>query len=55
MEPGRTRMEREAAYIFDLAEKKHLSLRTAAYLNGEERIACAISEQGACEYFQQAV
>ncbi|HED18406.1 MAG TPA: Glu/Leu/Phe/Val dehydrogenase [Gammaproteobacteria bacterium] len=48
-------MEREAGYIFDLAEKKDLSLRTAAYLHGVERIAGAISEQGTREYFQQAV
>jgi len=48
-------MEREAGYIFDLAEQKDLSLRTAAYLHGVERIAGAISEQGTREYFQQAI
>lgn len=47
-------MKREAGYIFDLAEKKALSLRTAAYLHGVERIAGAISEQGTHEYFQHA-
>ncbi|MEJ2333289.1 MAG: hypothetical protein P8Y08_10990 [Desulfobulbaceae bacterium] len=43
---------REANTIFDLAEEKKISLRTAAYLLGVKRIAGAISEKGTQEYFQ---
>ncbi|MBU0944025.1 MAG: Glu/Leu/Phe/Val dehydrogenase [Proteobacteria bacterium] len=45
-------MVREARTIFDLAEEKHISLRTAAYLQGVKRIAGAITQQGTHEYFQ---
>ncbi len=48
-------MDREAECIFDLAERKHISLRTAAYLHGVERIVGAIREQGTREYFQGPV
>jgi glutamate dehydrogenase (NADP+) len=43
---------REANTIFDLAEEKKISLRTAAYLLGVKRIAGAITEKGTQEYFQ---
>ena len=43
---------REANAIFDLAEEKKISLRTAAYLLGVKRIAGAIAEKGTREYFQ---
>lgn len=45
-------MDRESIHIFDLAEQKDISLRTAAYLHGVRKIAGAISEQGTREYFQ---
>ena len=44
-------MTREAKTIFDLAEGKRISLRTAAYLQGVKRIAGAIDQQGTREYF----
>jgi glutamate dehydrogenase (NADP+) len=46
------KMSKEANTIFDIAEKKKIRLRTAAYLQGVKRIAGAISEQGTREYFQ---
>jgi len=46
------KMDREAKSIFDLAEEKNISLRTAAYLTGVQRIAGAITEKGTREYFQ---
>ena len=46
------KIDREANSIFDLAEEKGISLRTAAYLIGVQRIAGAISEKGTREYFQ---
>ncbi|GAB4345293.1 MAG: glutamate dehydrogenase [Desulfobulbaceae bacterium] len=46
------KMNREADTIFDLAAEKGVSLRTAAYLIGVQRIAGAITEQGTREYFQ---
>jgi glutamate dehydrogenase (NADP+) len=46
------KMSKEAHAIFDLAEEKKISLRTAAYLQGVKRIAGAISETGTREYFQ---
>lgn len=46
------KMNREANAIFDLAEEKKISLRTAAYLQGVKRIAGAISEKGTREYFR---
>lgn len=46
------KMSKEANAIFDIAEKKKIRLRTAAYLQGVKRIAGAISEQGTREYFQ---
>jgi glutamate dehydrogenase (NADP+) len=46
------KMSKEANAIFDLAEEKKISLRTAAYLQGVKRIAGAISETGTREYFQ---
>ena len=42
---------REARAIFDLADEKRISLRTAAYLQGVNRIAGAITQQGTREYF----
>ena len=42
---------REATAIFALADEKKVSLRTAAYLQGVNRIAGAISQQGTREYF----
>ncbi len=42
---------REATAIFSLADEKKISLRTAAYLQGVNRIAGAISQQGTREYF----
>ena len=43
---------REAGTIFDLADEKQVSLRTAAYLQGVNRIAGAIAQQGTLEYFR---
>ena len=45
-------MDRESNHIFDLAEQRDISLRTAAYLQGVRKIAGAISEQGTREYFK---
>ena len=45
-------VDREANNIFDLAKEKNISLRTAAYILGVQRIAGAISEKGTREYFQ---
>lgn len=42
---------REARAIFALSDEKGISLRTAAYLQGVNRIAGAISQQGTREYF----
>lgn len=47
------KMSKEARAIFDIAEEKNISLRTAAYLQGVKRIAGAIGEKGTREYFQQ--
>jgi glutamate dehydrogenase (NADP+) len=44
---------REAGTIFDLADEKQVSLRTAAYLQGVKRIAGAIAQQGTLEYFRK--
>jgi len=49
----KTIMDREAKTIFDLAKQKQISLRTAAYLHGVERISGAMTEHGTHEYFQQ--
>lgn len=46
-------MEREADHIFEAAERERVSLRTAAYLHGVQRIVGAIREQGTEEYFAQ--
>ncbi len=46
-------MEREADHIFEAAEQQGVSLRTAAYLHGIQRIVGAIREQGTEEYFAQ--
>ena len=46
------KIDREANAIFDLSEEKKISLRTAAYLIGVQRIAGAITEKGTREYFQ---
>ena len=46
------KMSKESNAIFDIAEEKKISLRTAAYLQGVKRIAGAIGEQGTREYFQ---
>ncbi len=48
----KNKIDREAKAIFDLAEEKQISLRTAAYLIGVQRIAGAITEKGTKEYFQ---
>lgn len=45
-------MDQESNTIFDLAEEKNITLRTAAYLQGVSRIAGAIHERGTREYFQ---
>lgn len=45
-------MQRQAATVFDLAQKKGISLRTAAYLDGLEKISGAIQNRGTKEYFQ---
>jgi len=45
-------MDKEANAIFDFAKDKKTSLRTAAYLQGVNRIAEAITEKGTREYFQ---
>ena len=45
-------MQKQAAKIFDLAQKKAISLRTAAYLDGLEKISGAIQNRGTKEYFQ---
>ncbi len=42
---------REAVTIYALADEKKLSFRTAAYLQGVNRIAGAISQQGTREHF----
>ena len=42
---------REATGIFALSDEKGISLRTAAYLQGVNRIAGAITQQGTREYF----
>ena len=47
-----SRMQRQAAAVFDLARKKSISLRTAAYLDGLEKISGAIQNRGTKEYFQ---
>ena len=44
-------MTKEARTVFTLAEEKDVSLRTAAYILGVDRIAGAITEQGTHEYF----
>jgi len=49
----KTIMDRESNTIFDLAEQKKITLRTAAYLQGVKRIAGAIDERGTREYFQR--
>ena len=46
------KIDREANAIVDLSEEKKISLRTAAYLIGVQRIAGAITEKGTREYFQ---
>ena len=48
----KVKIDKEANAIFDLAEEKKTSLRTAAYLQGVSRIAGAITEKGTREYFQ---
>ncbi len=44
-------MTREARAIFGVSDDKQISLRTAAYLQGVQRIAGAITQQGTSEYF----
>ncbi len=46
-------MDRESDHVFDLVEELGVSLRTAAYLHGVERIVGAIQEQGTREYFSE--
>ena len=48
----KTIMDRESNMIFDIAEQKNVTLRTAAYLQGVKRIAGAIDQRGTKEYFQ---
>jgi len=45
-------MQRQATTVFDLAQKKAISLRTAAHLDGLEKISGAIENRGTKEYFQ---
>jgi len=45
-------MQRQAATVFDVAQKNIISLRTAAYLDGLEKISGAIQNRGTKEYFQ---
>lgn len=51
----RQRLEREANACFDLADEKAVPLRTAAYLQGVQRIADAMSQQGTQGYFNDRV
>ncbi len=46
-------MDRESDHVFDLVEELGISLRTAAYLHGVERIVGAIQQQGTREYFSE--
>ncbi|WP_191603798.1 Glu/Leu/Phe/Val family dehydrogenase [Marinomonas algicola] len=46
-------MDTEANNVFDLARQKKLSLRSAAYLHGINRISGAMTEHGTREYFQK--
>ena len=46
-------MDRESDHVFDLVEERGVSLRTAAYLHGVERIVGAIQQQGTREYFSE--
>ncbi len=46
-------MDKEAQYIFNLAQKNNCSLRTAAYLHGINRISGAMTEHGTHEYFKE--
>ncbi len=48
----KTIMDRESNLIFDMANEKNISLRTAAYLHAVKRIAGAIGERGTHEFFQ---
>ncbi len=45
--------EREAKAIFELADERQVSLRTAAYIQALQRIAGAIRERGTQEYFTE--
>ncbi len=44
-------MKKEATAIFDLATERQSSLRTAAYLQGVQRISGAMVEKGTQDYF----
>jgi glutamate dehydrogenase (NADP+) len=44
-------MERETRAVWRLAQKKDITLRTAAYVLGLERIAEAIQAHGTQNYF----
>jgi len=45
-------MQKQASTIFTLAEKKNITLRSAAYFDGLEKISGAIQNRGTKEYFQ---
>lgn len=45
-------MQKQASIIFTLAEQKNITLRSAAYLDGLEKISGAIQNRGTKEYFQ---
>jgi len=44
-------MKKEAQAIFDLAKQQQIGLRTAAYLQGVQRLSSAMMEKGTQDYF----
>jgi glutamate dehydrogenase (NADP+) len=44
-------MRREANGVFDVAEARNISLRSAAYIRGVKRICDAIADRGTSCYF----
>ncbi len=46
-------MKTQSDLVFDLAERKNIDIRTAAYLLGVQRIAGAITEKGTRDYFNE--
>ena len=49
----RERMVRESEAIWDLAQDRDVTLRTAAYAQGLERISAAVDATGTAEAYQQ--